>query len=151
MDAYTKAARRQWASDRIALMRHVLPFLAAVLVLVIAGFGAQSQTAESGVTSLLGRPLAPMALEPDSAAKMEVELADAVAAWEKDRSDADALIWMGRRKAYLGRYREAITDVLGWHRAASRGCAHVPPSWASIPDGPRNRHRPSLTSRRAPA
>jgi tetratricopeptide (TPR) repeat protein len=90
-------------------MRHVLPHLAAVLVLVTAGSGAQSQTADSGVTSLLGRPLAPMAPEPDSAAKMEAELAAAVAAWEKDRSDADALIWMGRRTAYLGRYREAIT------------------------------------------
>ena len=139
MDAYTKAARRQWASDRIALMRDVLPLLAAVLVLVIAGFGAQSQTAESGVTSLLGRPLAPMALEPDSAAKMEAELADAVAAWERDRSDADALIWVGRRTAYLGRYREAIDDFLGRHRAASRGCAHVPPSRAPVPDGSRDR------------
>ena len=108
-------------------MRHVLPFLAAVLVLVTTGFGAQSQTAESGVTSLLGRPLAPMALEPDSAAKMEVELADAVAAWEKDRSDADALIWMGRRKAYLGRYREAITiftDGIARHPADARMYRH---------------------------
>jgi tetratricopeptide (TPR) repeat protein len=127
MDAYTKAARRQWASDRIALMRDVPALLAAVLVLVTAGFGAHAQTAESGVTSLLGRPLAPMALEPDSAAKMNAELAHAVAAWEVDRSDADALIWMGRRTAYLGRYREAIaifTDGIARHPADARIYRH---------------------------
>jgi len=63
---------------------------------------------QSAVMSLLGRPLAPLALEPGDEARMQAQLAQAVATWEKDRNDADALIWVGRRTAYLGRYREAI-------------------------------------------
>ena len=58
---------------------------------------------------------------------MEAELADAVAAWEKDRSDADALIWVGRRTAYLGRYREAIgifSDGIARHPADARMYRH---------------------------
>jgi len=39
---------------------------------------------------------------------METDLAQARAAWERNPDDADAIIWLGRRTAYLGRYREAI-------------------------------------------
>lgn len=62
--------------------------------------------------SLLGRPLyAP--LLPDSLREdREARLAEAREALEASPEDADALIWMGRRLAYLGRYREAI-DVYG--------------------------------------
>jgi len=108
-------------------MRPVLSPLAAVLVLFTAGLDAQSQTPVTEATSLLGRPLAPMALEAGTAAKMEADLADAVAAWEKDRSDPNALIWMGRRTAYLGRYREAIaifTDGVARHPADARMYRH---------------------------
>ena len=35
-------------------------------------------------------------------------MAEATAAWEKDRGNVDALIWAGRRTAYLGRFRDAI-------------------------------------------
>jgi tetratricopeptide (TPR) repeat protein len=100
----------------MTLMRHGHSPL-AVLILVVVSLAARSET-PSGVTSLLGRPLAPMAPESESEAKMQAQLADAVAAWEKDRNDADALIWVGRRTAYLGRYREAIaifTDGIARH------------------------------------
>lgn len=59
-------------------------------------------------TSLLGRPLVPTALAPEEEARMLVQLEEATAAWRQDPDDADALIWAGRRTAYLGRYREAI-------------------------------------------
>lgn len=38
----------------------------------------------------------------------ESKLAEARAAYEKNKRDADALIWLGRRTAYLGRFDEAI-------------------------------------------
>lgn len=39
---------------------------------------------------------------------MEADLANARAALKKSPDDPDALIWVGRRTAYLGRYRDAI-------------------------------------------
>jgi Flp pilus assembly protein TadD len=41
-------------------------------------------------------------------ADREAKLAEARAAVERSPEDADALIWLGRRTAYLGRYQEAI-------------------------------------------
>jgi tetratricopeptide (TPR) repeat protein len=59
-------------------------------------------------TSLLGRPLVRPGLEAAAAAGHEGRLAAARAAFEQAPGDADAAIWLGRRTAYLGRYREAI-------------------------------------------
>ena len=84
------------------------PFL--VLMVVLTGLtalpAARSQTAEA--TSLLGRKLASPALTPESRARMEAQLATATAEWEKNRGSVDAMIWVGRRTAYLGRFRDAI-------------------------------------------
>src|SRR5687768_2541442 len=66
----------------------------------------QTQTAEA--TSLLGRKLASPPLSAESRARMEAQLATAMAAWDKNRDDVEALIWAGRRTAYLGRFRDAI-------------------------------------------
>ena len=59
-------------------------------------------------TSLLGTPLVPAAQSPDARRVLEGNLEKARAAYERNPNDADALIWLGRRTAYLGRYREAI-------------------------------------------
>lgn len=40
--------------------------------------------------------------------KLEIDLAAAKTSYEKDVKNADAIIWYGRRLAYLGRYDEAI-------------------------------------------
>ncbi|HEU4515916.1 MAG TPA: hypothetical protein VFR77_01310 [Steroidobacteraceae bacterium] len=80
-----------------------------------------------GVVSLLGEPLVAQAPAPGDAARMEAQLADAVAAWDRDRNDADALIWVGRRTAYLGRYREAIdiySQGIARHPADARMYRH---------------------------
>jgi tetratricopeptide (TPR) repeat protein len=58
--------------------------------------------------SLFNRPLFAPEFEPSLRERLEQQLADARAAYERDPNDADALIWLGRRLAYLGRYREAI-------------------------------------------
>lgn len=60
-------------------------------------------------TSLLGKPLFPPAISVERRASLEKDLADAQAALARDPNSADAIIWVGRRTAYLGRYRDAIS------------------------------------------
>jgi len=101
--------------------------LCACLVLFFSPTAARAQTPQPQVISLLGRPLAPLALQPEDEARMESQLAEAVASWDKDRANADALIWVGRRTAYLGRYREAIaifTDGIARHPGDPRMYRH---------------------------
>jgi tetratricopeptide (TPR) repeat protein len=47
-------------------------------------------------------------MSPEARRAAEAKLAEARAAYEKNKGDADALIWVGRRTAYLGRFDEAI-------------------------------------------
>ncbi len=69
--------------------------------------------------SLFGAPLKPQPLSPESRKALEERLAQAEADLEKDPKSADALIWVGRRTAYLGRFRDAI-------RIFSQGIAEHP-------------------------
>ena len=59
-------------------------------------------------TSLLGRPLSRPQFLPELQARREQQLEEARAELERNPDSADALIWVGRRLAYLARYREAI-------------------------------------------
>ena len=43
-----------------------------------------------------------------SKARLEADLAKAQAAYDKDPSSLDATVWLGRRLAYLGRFRDSI-------------------------------------------
>ena len=64
-------------------------------------------------TSLLGKLLArPPIADPAARARME---ADAAAAFDKVKQEpsAEAIIWFGRRTAYLGKFREAIQIYTG--------------------------------------
>jgi len=47
-------------------------------------------------------------LSEESKKELENKLAEAKENYAKDSSDADNIIWLGRRTAYLGNYREAI-------------------------------------------
>ncbi|MBM4219799.1 MAG: hypothetical protein FJ171_09265 [Gammaproteobacteria bacterium] len=108
-------------------MRRILPLLATIVILAGTAQGLRSETHPSDISSLLGRPLVIPALPPEEATRLEAQLADAIAAWAKDRNDADALIWVGRRTAYLGRYREAIaifTDGIARHPDDARMLRH---------------------------
>ncbi|MBW3571157.1 MAG: tetratricopeptide repeat protein [Gemmatimonadetes bacterium] len=58
--------------------------------------------------SLLGAPLYAVERPLERRQQLEADLAVAYAAYERNPDDADALIWLGRRVAYLGRYRDAI-------------------------------------------
>lgn len=60
-------------------------------------------------TSLLGEPLVPPPLPDSVRERYEEQLRDAQATLSRAPDSAEAAIWVGRRLAYLGRYREAIT------------------------------------------
>lgn len=85
--------------------------VASTATVALLGSGRQPQADLQAVqaTSLLGKPLTPPPLTPESRSRMEAQLATATAALEKNREDVDAWIWAGRRTAYLGRFREAIS------------------------------------------
>lgn len=73
---------------------------------------------------------------PDSVrAEREARLAAARAAYEADPDDPEAVIWLGRRTAYLGRYREAIaiyTEGLRVHPADARLYRHRGHRWITL-------------------
>ena len=58
--------------------------------------------------SLLRKPLFAPRLSAETRANFEKRLAEARTAWEANPDDPEAIVWLGRRTAYLGRYREAI-------------------------------------------
>lgn len=81
-----------------------LAALGAAVLLAVPG--AQSPRPEA--TSLLGKPLIPAPIAPETRKTLEENLKNAEIVYGRNPDDADATIWMGRRVAYLGRYREAI-------------------------------------------
>ncbi|MHC5003712.1 MAG: hypothetical protein ACYTJ0_11365 [Planctomycetota bacterium] len=104
-------------------MRRVAHLTGLVLLLVVAGCRGTGPAGDVEATSLLGRPLVPPALDPEARDRAEANLAEAEAAWEADPESEEAIIWLGRRQAYLGRYRQAIetfTDGLGTHPGSSK-------------------------------
>ena len=62
--------------------------------------------------SLLGEPLLRPSPSPEVRERLERDLAQARAAYDRSPDDAEAIIWLGRRLGYLGRFREAI-EVFG--------------------------------------
>ncbi len=81
--------------------------IAFLLLALLSPIAAQEQ-AKHEATSLLGQPLDPPQLSAEQRARLEGDLAQARADYEKNPGAADAIIWLGRRTAYLGHFREAI-------------------------------------------
>jgi tetratricopeptide (TPR) repeat protein len=76
--------------------------------------GATADTTSSSgpqlqAISLFGESLFPPPLPPEVREDREVKLVQARSDYELDPGDTDAIIWYGRRTAYLGDYRSAIT------------------------------------------
>lgn len=125
-----------------SMRRHILRLALAAGVLgagacvVNGGQMAEGDSATAGVgvgvgvaevTSLLGAPLAPRAINAEARAEMERNLAAARAAYEHSPGNADSIIWLGRRLAYLERYNEAIqlfTEGIAKHPADARMYRH---------------------------
>lgn len=79
--------------------------LAIVLIVSLVMAAAQ---APPEATSLLGRPLVPAPQAEAVRQRNAAHLDAAKAAYDKDPASADAVIWLGRRTAYLSRFRDAI-------------------------------------------
>lgn len=73
----------------------------------VAG-GSQTPGGQPEAYSLFGQPLYPPEPSPAQKATLEADLAAARAEYDKHPRDEERTIWLGRRLAYLGRYREAI-------------------------------------------
>jgi tetratricopeptide (TPR) repeat protein len=58
-------------------------------------------------------------ISPEAKREMEARLAEARARYEANPKDPDVIIWLGRRLAYLGRFRESIETY-------TRGIAEFP-------------------------
>ena len=77
----------------------------------------QAPTTKPEATSLAGKPLYPIDLA--ERAKLEADLAQAEADLAARPTDAEAIIWVGRRLGYLWRYQDAIATF-------SKGIAQHP-------------------------
>src|SRR5690606_39233614 len=91
------------------------------------GAATAEWSAEYEALSLLGEELHAPELAEERRIELERQLEEARAAYERDPNDADAIIWLGRRTAYLGRYREAIaifTEGIAKHPGAARMYRH---------------------------
>src|SRR5688500_4301614 len=73
-----------------------------------ADTNAAASTAAPEATSLLGQPLRPREFPPETRTRLQAQLDSARAAYDRAPADADSIIWLGRRLAYLERYRDAI-------------------------------------------
>ena len=81
--------------------------LAAAASLIVLG-GCAATAPEPEARSLTGTPLYAPELAAETRERLEADLARARADYDAAPSDADAIIWLGRRLGYLGRYRDAI-------------------------------------------
>jgi tetratricopeptide (TPR) repeat protein len=80
--------------------------LAIALVALMQTAGGTAHTPEG--VSLFGRPLVSAPPTGEQKTRLEADLAKAQVDSDRDPSSADAAIWLGRRLAYLGRFRDAI-------------------------------------------
>ncbi len=90
-------------------MKHT--YLLILAVLLVMGCGSQTST-ESDQTyqaiSALGDTLYAPEIDPETEAQFKANLQSAKAQYEANPNDADAIIWYGRRTAYLGNYQKAV-------------------------------------------
>ncbi|HEX7119181.1 MAG TPA: tetratricopeptide repeat protein [Longimicrobiales bacterium] len=126
------------------MIRACIPLLLTLAVAACAGGPPEQDTAardpgateaEAEAVSLLGEPL--YRPEPDSASRAELDrkLDEARAAYARDPDDAEAILWLGRRLAYLGRYRDAIatfSEGIEKHPDDARFYRHRGHRWITV-------------------
>lgn len=123
-----------------------LPLLAFAAGLIVGGCApppdaapesrqAEDVPAGAEAVSLLGEPLFRPELAPATRDRLEADLAAARAAHDRAPEDADAIIWLGRRLAYLARYRDAIevfSHGIGLHPTDARLYRHRGHRWITV-------------------
>jgi len=68
----------------------------------------QTALRQPEAVSLFGKPLHPISFSAETMAALDSNLASAKADYDLDPGKAENIIWLGRRLAYLWRYRDAI-------------------------------------------
>lgn len=110
-------------------------YIAAALLSLAVVFAQDARAPEA--TSLLGKPLFAPVLSPERRAALEKDLAQAQADFDRQPGSADAAIWLGRRTAYLGRYRDAsriFSEGIAKHPSDARLYRHRGHRYISIRD-----------------
>jgi tetratricopeptide (TPR) repeat protein len=111
------------------------------LVFIAACFGGTAHAqrpplpAGAEALSLRGEPLHATALAPATLAGHQARLEEARQLVFENPGDPDALIWFGRRTAYLGRYRDAIaifSTGIALHPEDARMYRHRGHRWLSV-------------------
>lgn len=97
-------------------------------LLLLIPFGLLIPLSLPGQESCYENKAHPLPVMSDSTKKnLQAKLAEAEANYRKDTTNADAIIWWGRRKAYLGQYQQAI-DIFSMgirlHPNDARGYRH---------------------------
>jgi tetratricopeptide (TPR) repeat protein len=104
----------------------------AIALLLLAGCA----TAPPPLPPPASLPTAPAPpISAETGALFEKNLAEARAAYEKNPNDADAIIWLGRRTAYLGHYAQAIeifTEGARKHPRDARMLRHRGHRWITL-------------------
>jgi tetratricopeptide (TPR) repeat protein len=92
----------------------LFPVIAAFTALAVISCSTGSDSGLPDVpdgaeaVSLLGDPLTKPDLPEEVFEEYSVNLEEAITRYRTDPEDAEAVIWLGRRTAYLGEYREAV-------------------------------------------
>ena len=82
--------------------------LTLLLVVMAAACAPATRGPQTEATSLLGRPLLATPVAAETRTRLEQDLEAARRDLAGAPHDPDKVVWLGRRTAYLGRYREAI-------------------------------------------
>ncbi len=113
-------------------MKLIRLLLGSVLVVGCASRGSNPTSstalpAGAEAMSLLKKPLYAPSLSAETRASYERRLSEARIAFDASPNDAEAIIWLGRRNAYLGQYRESIkvfTEGIAKHPTDARLYRH---------------------------
>jgi tetratricopeptide (TPR) repeat protein len=94
---------------RMKTLRVRVTVLVVALLSLLPAAAPQQRLPEGAeAVSLFGQPLISRPPTGDALARLEENLAAARKAYEASPSDPEAVIWLGRRTAYFGRFRESI-------------------------------------------
>ncbi|HEX2206832.1 MAG TPA: hypothetical protein VHG93_04065 [Longimicrobium sp.] len=108
---------------------------AVLLASCIGRRGPPTPAGYPEAVSLLGAPLYAVERPLERRQQLEADLAQAYSAYERDPENADAIIWLGRRVAYLGRYRDAIgifSEGIRKHPRDARMYRHRGHRWITV-------------------
>lgn len=95
------------------LKKYLLPAFTILLIILINACSSEQVLPElpdgAQAVSLLGDTLYTPELDPETETEFNENVRALLLEYRKDPENADNIIWLGRRTAYLGEYREAIS------------------------------------------